>query len=657
MVNQLVANHSALEAGGMYAHTNMMAGKGLGLYDGATMASEMNSSVGGGGEGVLPTREPFDPRFQKSALDPVARPPRLGGKLLPMIHPPGFKAGGDAMKFWDDRKLTWDQQQDEEDVKDLPGGVWSQEPQFSGVVAAEKSQGINGAARDPIGATPYASRRVVEDVGEEGEEEEGGEGEAGEEVGEGEGGDDEDSFGPVPGVKGRYQGVGSVEGGGGVEEEGGGVFKQVDTEESFYEIPETTRNLGFNGLFSKGHMVEAGGGKKVGGKNKKVVVGVKLNKSLRGFGTESMLNDEEKLKNRTVDDKHYRSWVLPYTDKLLDKSQARFGEYYRFRKQQQLFKDPPPRLMEVLSSSEMNSEHATELYVEGLPGNVARELAVLKLKAKGVKGRLEEKVGREKLERESMGRFSKSVEEGEKVAKVAKVPKVGSGRAEVKKMKADIAAKLNVLLPVEGGGSFVDNEYEKMPHPDRFLRVKVGKGERKEGGRIMDVGGGSSEYARGQGDVLRKFETEMGELGLEGCFVYDGNVFIQQKKTAGKKKMPGMEGGNPYASEINNRVRVVEERQRKKKERAKVERAQKKQREAMMREREKPPVEEVKSGRPIEYDREPVPDFLMRRPGTASDMGGGEDKVEEFVRMPGKVRKQEGKKEIKVLKSAAVLLG
>ena len=109
-----------------------------------------------------------------------------------MIHPPGFKSGADAGKFWEEKKvrecrdwnrpgrsqvnanffaqLTWDQKQDEADVADLPGALWSQDAQFDGKVVADKSQGVNGAARDPIGATPYASRRDVEDVGEEEEE-------------------------------------------------------------------------------------------------------------------------------------------------------------------------------------------------------------------------------------------------------------------------------------------------------------------------------------------------------------------------------------------------------------------------------------------------------------------------------------------------------
>ena len=66
-------------------------------------------------------------------------------------------------------------------------------------------------------------------------------------------------------------------------------------------------------------------------------------------------------------------------------AQRRFGEYYRYRREQQIFKDPPPRVIETLATNEMDENHAKELYVDGLPGGIARELAMLKLKAKEVK--------------------------------------------------------------------------------------------------------------------------------------------------------------------------------------------------------------------------------------------------------------------------------
>ena len=88
MLSTLVANYNALEAGGMYAHISTT--KLPGLYGGGATnkvgeegsLGSLSQSVGGsgadggGGAEEVHTREPFDPRFQKSALDPGARPAR-----------------------------------------------------------------------------------------------------------------------------------------------------------------------------------------------------------------------------------------------------------------------------------------------------------------------------------------------------------------------------------------------------------------------------------------------------------------------------------------------------------------------------------------------------------------------------------------------------
>ena len=367
MLSTLVANNNALEAGGMYAHIN--ATKLPGLYGGRGDEGSLksfSSSIGGdtstsNGEKNVLTREPFDPRFQKSALDATARPARLG-PLLPIIHPPGYDKGKrketDINRMWHDRERekTWEEEQSAEDITDLPGGVWSQAVQFKGGKEGDKSLGIKNAARDPITATPYISRRDVDDVanadddnddndddknnnGNSSSDNDNDEGEMSQRARQGGPGkpkaDDNDgtvdSFGPVPGLTGLYSGAGSIErpseavmleaAKAGLEKD---VAKMLKPETSQYEIPSTTNNLKFNGLFSKGNRIVKKAtklSKSLPSQAKKKGKG--LNKNIRGFGKTNMLNDEEALNNRRADDKHYRSWVVPYANKLLDKSQAR----------------------------------------------------------------------------------------------------------------------------------------------------------------------------------------------------------------------------------------------------------------------------------------------------------------------------------------------
>ena len=261
---------------------------------------------------------------------------------MPIIHPPGYDKKKQSEKhikrMWTERERekTWEEKQQAEDIAELPGGIWSQEAQFDGNVDTGKSLGVKELARDPITATPYHSRREVENV-EDGE----GEGVIAREVGE-EGkevGEDEavDNFGSIHGVSGKYKGVGSTEKPSGtlmkegteagVEEE---VYRGlVNPEASYFEVPSTTNNLKFNGLFSRNDRLVVKKATKVksGGKNKKAENGSRtkksLNKKVRGFGSKNMLNDKGLLGERRADDRHYRSWVVPYTDKLLDKSQAR----------------------------------------------------------------------------------------------------------------------------------------------------------------------------------------------------------------------------------------------------------------------------------------------------------------------------------------------
>ena len=168
MLSTLIANNNALEAGGMYAHINAVADKVPGLYgkgDGS-LKSDLSSIETVAAD--KPAREPFDSRFQRSALDPTARPPRLG-PLMPIIHPPDAKAGSkqaDYDKMWDEEgKKTWEEKQRDEDEEELPGGVWSQEAQFIEKEGEGKeSLGVDGRARDPVTATSYISRRGVEEV-------------------------------------------------------------------------------------------------------------------------------------------------------------------------------------------------------------------------------------------------------------------------------------------------------------------------------------------------------------------------------------------------------------------------------------------------------------------------------------------------------------
>jgi hypothetical protein len=64
------------------------------------------------------SREPFDPRFQRSALDMLGRPARLG-PLLPIIHPKksaGGAGGGGT--------LLWEERMERADDSKLPGGLW-----------------------------------------------------------------------------------------------------------------------------------------------------------------------------------------------------------------------------------------------------------------------------------------------------------------------------------------------------------------------------------------------------------------------------------------------------------------------------------------------------------------------------------------------------
>lgn len=265
----------------------------------------------------------------------------------------------------------------------------------------------------------------------------------------------------------------------------------IKQENSYYEMPETVNNLGFNGLFSKKSnrisktaekLPKANAGPEKNKKAKKAGP----DKSIRGFGTKNMLNDEEKLNNRRADDKHYRSWVIPYTDKLLDKSQARFGEYYRYRKEQQIFKDPPPREMEVITTDKMNEKQSMEVFVGGLPGGIARELAVLKLRAKEVA---------ERMKMKDLGGLAGGKKGDlllEKNREKMKEEKERAGDDEHQRLEDELSRMLPArtvkALGIErpklkaGPMPKVEDYYGKAPDPDRFLKETEEKLDLKLGG-------------------------------------------------------------------------------------------------------------------------------------------------------------------------------
>jgi len=322
----------------------------------------------------------------------------------------------------------------DEDKKNLPGGVWSKDAQFGNVAddedgdeneeedGDERADGderegseeesmsaeklvkhaldnnnplvIDGQARDPVTGTAYKTTRKTNPVSKKAKK----------------------RNKPKPlslkeqqdlELQKRFEkAVGNTTSVGSFEDTG------IDAKESsVFEIPATGA-LNFNGLFSKQHQAHFEDEKLLkkkqlpqrgrGQKSKKT----KLNVTVRGFGTNTVLNRKTTDADRRQDDLHYQSWVKPYTKKLLDKSQEQFGEYYRYRKLNQIFLDPPPSEMESKTVAEMNDKNATTLYVNGLPGRLARDLATLKLKANELRARNE----KGQLEQQKEGRKGAVVE-------------------------------------------------------------------------------------------------------------------------------------------------------------------------------------------------------------------------------------------------------
>ena len=113
--------------------------------------------------------------------------------------------------------------------------------------------------------------------------------------------------------------------------------------------------------------------------------------------------------------------------------------------------------MEVLTAEKMNSTQAQELYVEGLPGGIAHELSLMKLKAKELKARVAQK---KKDGDDVVNKFPTAVREEDEMEPTHPT----QAEEELKK-----------LLPARTVKALVDSSnandgYEKAPDPNRFVK-------------------------------------------------------------------------------------------------------------------------------------------------------------------------------------------